>query len=53
MAPRHRRPAYLRLGQVLRERLGVRCVLALTATATIATLTSVVNSFQIPPKGNE
>lgn len=31
------RPCYLRLCKVLRDRLGVRCLLGLTATATLAT----------------
>lgn len=45
------RPAYLQLGHVIRERLNVKCVLALTATATISTLSSIVEAFGIPPAG--
>ncbi|XP_063933992.1 uncharacterized protein LOC135145786 isoform X3 [Zophobas morio] len=41
------RPSYCRLGAVLREQLQVRCVLALTATATARTLYSISSSFQI------
>ncbi|XP_064364024.1 ATP-dependent DNA helicase Q4 isoform X3 [Dromaius novaehollandiae] len=35
------RPCYLRLCKVLRDRLGVRCFLGLTATATLATAQDV------------
>ncbi|KNC73145.1 hypothetical protein SARC_14296, partial [Sphaeroforma arctica JP610] len=45
------RPAYLRLGLVLCETLGVTNILALTATATIATLNSVMKCFAISPSG--
>ncbi|OXB53800.1 UNVERIFIED_CONTAM: hypothetical protein H355_012601, partial [Colinus virginianus] len=42
------RPSYLRLCKVLRERLGVRCFLALTATATLATVQDVAAHLGIP-----
>ncbi|XP_065608420.1 ATP-dependent DNA helicase Q4 [Cyrtonyx montezumae] len=42
------RPSYLRLCKVLRERLGVRCFLALTATATLATARDVAAHLGIP-----
>jgi ATP-dependent DNA helicase Q4 len=45
-----RRPAYLRLGSVLRG-LRVPCVLALTATATALTCRAVMESLGIPPDG--
>eukprot|EP01134_Creolimax_fragrantissima_P001035 CFRG1035T1 len=45
------RPAYLRLGKVIRDELAVKCVLALTATATISTLNSIMKCFGIPPAG--
>ncbi|XP_009992039.1 PREDICTED: ATP-dependent DNA helicase Q4, partial [Chaetura pelagica] len=51
------RPSYLRLCKVLRDRLGVRCFLGLTATATVATARDVsripqgitVHSASVPP----
>ncbi|XP_058032506.1 ATP-dependent DNA helicase Q4 isoform X2 [Ahaetulla prasina] len=42
------RPCYLRLCKVLRERLGVRCLLGLTATATISTAQDVAHHLGIP-----
>ncbi|KAJ8891004.1 hypothetical protein PR048_010513 [Dryococelus australis] len=42
------RPSYLMICQVLREKLGVRTILGLTATATKATCTSVVQHLCIP-----
>uniref|UniRef100_UPI0012938573 ATP-dependent DNA helicase Q4 n=1 Tax=Lonchura striata TaxID=40157 RepID=UPI0012938573 len=42
------RPAYLRVCKVLRERLGIRCFLALTATATVATERDVAENLGIP-----
>uniref|UniRef100_A0A8U8C576 DNA 3'-5' helicase n=1 Tax=Geospiza parvula TaxID=87175 RepID=A0A8U8C576_GEOPR len=45
------RPAYLRVCKVLRERLGVRCFLGLTATATVATARDVAEHLGIP-EGN-
>ncbi|NXQ35385.1 RECQ4 helicase, partial [Alaudala cheleensis] len=44
------RPAYLRICKVLRERLGVRCFLGLTATATAATARDVAQHLGIPPE---
>ncbi|KAM6102878.1 LOW QUALITY PROTEIN: ATP-dependent DNA helicase Q4 [Theristicus caerulescens] len=44
------RPCYLRLCQVLRDRLGVRCFLGLTATATLATARDVARHLGIPPE---
>ncbi|CAN8183556.1 unnamed protein product [Coccothraustes coccothraustes] len=42
------RPAYLRVCKVLRERLGIRCFLGLTATATVATARDVAKHLGIP-----
>ncbi|XP_070604549.1 ATP-dependent DNA helicase Q4 isoform X2 [Erythrolamprus reginae] len=42
------RPCYLRLCKVLRERLGVRCFLGLTATATVSTAQDVAHHLGIP-----
>ncbi|XP_074753644.1 ATP-dependent DNA helicase Q4 [Athene noctua] len=42
------RPCYLRLCKILRERLGVRCFLGLTATATLATARDVAQHLGIP-----
>ncbi|KAM9302625.1 LOW QUALITY PROTEIN: ATP-dependent DNA helicase Q4 [Morus bassanus] len=42
------RPCYLRLCQILRDRLGVRCFLGLTATATLATARDVAQHLGIP-----
>uniref|UniRef100_A0A8C3J9C8 DNA 3'-5' helicase n=1 Tax=Calidris pygmaea TaxID=425635 RepID=A0A8C3J9C8_9CHAR len=42
------RPCYLRLCKVLRDRLGVRCFLGLTATATLATARDVAHHLGIP-----
>ncbi|XP_075599254.1 ATP-dependent DNA helicase Q4 isoform X3 [Balearica regulorum gibbericeps] len=44
------RPCYLRLCKVLRDRLGVRCFLGLTATATLATARDVAQHLGIPPE---
>ncbi|XP_057264064.1 ATP-dependent DNA helicase Q4-like, partial [Pezoporus wallicus] len=44
------RPCYLRLCKVLRRRLGVRCFLGLTATATVAAARDVVQHLGIPPE---
>ncbi|XP_075776069.1 ATP-dependent DNA helicase Q4 isoform X2 [Pelodiscus sinensis] len=41
------RPCYLRLCKVLRDRLGVRCLLGLTATATLATAQDVAHHLGI------
>ncbi|XP_066571902.1 ATP-dependent DNA helicase Q4 isoform X2 [Amia ocellicauda] len=41
------RPCYLRLCKVLRDRLGVRCLLGLTATATMATALDIANHLDI------
>ncbi|XP_066480220.1 ATP-dependent DNA helicase Q4 isoform X2 [Tiliqua scincoides] len=42
------RPCYLRLCKVLRDRLGVRCFLGLTATATLSTAWDVAHHLGIP-----
>ncbi|XP_064298015.1 ATP-dependent DNA helicase Q4 isoform X1 [Phalacrocorax carbo] len=42
------RPCYLRLCQVLRDRLGVRCFLGLTATATLTTARDVAQHLGVP-----
>ncbi|KAM9776242.1 ATP-dependent DNA helicase Q4 isoform X1 [Syngnathus typhle] len=41
------RPCYLRLCKVLRERLGVRCLLGLTATATLSTALDIAHHLDI------
>ncbi|MBN3283160.1 RECQ4 helicase, partial [Polyodon spathula] len=41
------RPCYLRLCKVLRDRLGVRCLLGLTATATLATARDIARHLEI------
>ncbi|XP_057852289.1 ATP-dependent DNA helicase Q-like 5 isoform X1 [Cryptomeria japonica] len=41
------RPSYFRLGTILRKRLAVQCVLAMTATATKKTLKSILHSLEI------
>ncbi|XP_073524922.1 ATP-dependent DNA helicase Q4 isoform X2 [Phyllobates terribilis] len=46
------RPCYLRLCKVLRERLGVRCILGLTATATLSTAQDVARQLAVPDGGN-
>ncbi|XP_073419197.1 ATP-dependent DNA helicase Q4 isoform X3 [Dendrobates tinctorius] len=46
------RPCYLRLCKVLRERLGVHCILGLTATATLSTAQDVARHLAIPDCGN-
>ncbi|XP_053310854.1 ATP-dependent DNA helicase Q4 isoform X2 [Spea bombifrons] len=45
------RPCYLRLCKVLRERLGVRCLLGLTATATMATAQDVAHHLGVTEDG--
>ncbi|KAL6650932.1 hypothetical protein ACP70R_009857 [Stipagrostis hirtigluma subsp. patula] len=43
------RPSYLRLrASLLRRKLNVKCVLAMTATATTQTLEEIVNALEIP-----
>ncbi|XP_046604660.1 ATP-dependent DNA helicase Q4 isoform X1 [Neodiprion virginianus] len=42
------RPSYLMVSKVLREKLGVKTVLGLTATATKSTAESIVNHLRIP-----
>lgn len=42
------RPSYLMLCRVLKEKLGVKTVLGLTATATRATAESIVNHLDLP-----
>ncbi|KAF7210978.1 transcript variant X2 [Nothobranchius furzeri] len=44
------RPCYLRLCKVLRERLGVRCMLGLTATATLSTALDIAHHLDISDK---
>ncbi|XP_063041795.1 ATP-dependent DNA helicase Q4 [Engraulis encrasicolus] len=41
------RPCYLRLCKVLRDRLGVRCLLGLTATATLSTALDIAHHLNI------
>ncbi|XP_072955361.1 ATP-dependent DNA helicase Q-like 5 [Typha angustifolia] len=44
------RPSYLRLrASLLRRRLNIQCVLAMTATATAQTLQDIMNALEIPP----
>lgn len=45
------RPAYLRLAKVIRERLGVRRILGLTATAPECTIRSVADHLVVPHDG--
>lgn len=42
------RPSYLMICRVLREKLNVKCILGLTATASQATITSVISHINIP-----
>jgi ATP-dependent DNA helicase Q4 len=43
------RPSYLRLrASLLRRKLNVQCVFAMTATATIQTVEEIVNALEIP-----
>ncbi|CAL5026771.1 unnamed protein product [Urochloa decumbens] len=43
------RPSYLRLrASLLRRKLNVQCILAMTATATTQTLEEIVNALEIP-----
>ncbi|XP_075053685.1 ATP-dependent DNA helicase Q4 isoform X3 [Mixophyes fleayi] len=46
------RPCYLRLCKVLRERLGVHCLLGLTATATLGTAQDVGRHLGVPEHEN-
>ncbi|XP_063919986.1 uncharacterized protein LOC135134983 isoform X2 [Zophobas morio] len=46
------RPSYLLICRVLRERMGVKTVLGLTATATRSTSDSIVEHLQIPDGRN-
>jgi ATP-dependent DNA helicase Q4 len=41
------RPAYLRLCGVLRDKLGVKCILGLTATATASTEESIIRHMKL------
>ncbi|ERN13658.1 ATP-dependent DNA helicase Q-like 5 isoform X1 [Amborella trichopoda] len=44
------RPSYLRLrASILRSKLNVECILAMTATATVRTLRSITDSLDISP----
>ncbi|KAJ4839396.1 hypothetical protein Tsubulata_916850 [Turnera subulata] len=44
------RPSYMRLrASLLRSRLNVGCILAMTATATATTLNAVMSALEIPP----
>lgn len=45
------RPAYYRLGSLLRSGVGMGCILGLTATATRITRNTVADSLGIPPEG--
>lgn len=45
------RPSYFRLGCVLKQRMGVSCILGLTATATKETELSILNALCIPSTG--
>ncbi|KAJ0178284.1 hypothetical protein K1T71_006107 [Dendrolimus kikuchii] len=42
------RPSYLMISRVLREKLKVKCILGLTATASQATIKSVIDHLNIP-----
>ncbi|KAI5645395.1 DEAD/DEAH box helicase domain-containing protein [Phthorimaea operculella] len=42
------RPSYLMICRVLREKLNVKCILGLTATASQATIKSVISHINIP-----
>ena len=43
------RPSYLRLrASLLRRKLNVQCILAMTATATTQTLEEIMNALEIP-----
>ncbi|XP_062110601.1 ATP-dependent DNA helicase Q-like 5 isoform X2 [Humulus lupulus] len=44
------RPSYMRLrASLLKEKLNVNCILAMTATATTTTLHAVMSALEIPP----
>ncbi|XP_024388003.1 ATP-dependent DNA helicase Q-like 5 [Physcomitrium patens] len=45
------RPSYYRLGKILKQRLSVPCLLALTATATKDTECSITKALSIPSSG--
>ncbi|XP_028969166.1 ATP-dependent DNA helicase Q4 [Galendromus occidentalis] len=45
------RPSYLQLHKTLREKMGVKCVLALTATATKSTCDNISQHLQISSDG--
>ncbi|OQR66198.1 ATP-dependent DNA helicase Q4-like, partial [Tropilaelaps mercedesae] len=45
------RPSYLQLSRTVREKLGVQCVLALTATATKSTCADIVSHLRIDSHG--
>lgn len=45
------RTSYLRLNSILKERLGVRCVLGLTATATLKVQESIRKLLEVEPEG--
>jgi hypothetical protein len=45
------RPSYYKLGNILKQRLRVPCVLALTATATKETERSITKALSIPSLG--
>ncbi|XP_068618290.1 ATP-dependent DNA helicase Q4 [Battus philenor] len=42
------RPSYLMICRILREKLNVKCILGLTATASQSTIKSVIDHFNIP-----
>lgn len=42
------RPSYLMICRVLREKLNVKCILGLTATASQTTIKSIINHIDIP-----
>ncbi|GBP19855.1 ATP-dependent DNA helicase Q4 [Eumeta japonica] len=46
------RPSYLMICRVLKEKLKVKCILGLTATASKATVASIVNHINIPDGSN-
>ena len=45
------RPSYLRLARILRKALGVKCLLGLTATATLSTEASVAHHLGVSDDG--
>lgn len=42
------RPSYLMICRVLREKLNVKCILGLTATASQATINSIIDHINVP-----